>query len=69
MKEGKGSQSQDENEQHDGQLEVGVQGNGKHLGSCQQKGDGQHNTVPEPQLWPARRANQHSLAVSKTGHH
>lgn len=47
-----GCEAHHEDHEHDGQLEVGVQGSCKDLGGCQCQGQHQHYAVPEPQLWP-----------------
>ena len=53
----KGCDAKHEDHEHDGQLEVGVQGGCEDLGCCQGQCQDEDHTVPEPQLRPAGRQN------------
>jgi len=61
VEEGKCCHTQDEDQEHDGQLEVGIQSNGKDLGCWQQQGQDQHNAVPKPKLRPA----EHTAGIQR----
>lgn len=48
-----GGDVDDQYRQHDGELEVGINGCCKHLGSSQAQGEVEHHCVPEAQPGPA----------------
>lgn len=49
------SDADHQDHQHDGQLEVGVEGSGQDLGGCQQQGEVEHHAVPKAELRPASK--------------
>ncbi len=49
------NQADHQDDQHDGELEEGIQGSGKHLGCCQAQGLSQNYALPEPEPWPVKQ--------------